>query len=167
MHERGFSLIELLIVIALIAILLAIATIDFGTWSRKYQVERQTREMYADIMQARISALQRKQRVGIFFGPRQYVIRRYDTAEDTDGEVVLTINLQNEIRRVTGSGTQAFDIDTQAIEFDTRGLTAIGDQMQIAVMPLNVGSGGDNCIVVAVGRTNIGRMSDATTCTPR
>jgi hypothetical protein len=39
--------------------------------------------------------------------------------------------------------------------------------MKLAVMPLELGSSGENCIIVAIGRTNIGRMVNETTCMPK
>jgi prepilin-type N-terminal cleavage/methylation domain-containing protein len=167
MNNRGFSLIELVVVIGIMAALLGIVTLDFNSWTKKYQAERQTREMYSDIMQLRLSAMQQKQRCAMFLGSRQYNFKTYTSAN----EAVLTggtprtsnssKNLNYEIRQKTKSGLNAFDIASDYIEFDSRGFT--NNPMTIVVLPVRY-NGGDNCILVSMGRTNIGRMEDANTC---
>jgi len=53
MGVRGFSLMELMVVLAIFATLLSIATLDFNAMTKKAQIERQTRELFADLNQAR------------------------------------------------------------------------------------------------------------------
>jgi prepilin-type N-terminal cleavage/methylation domain-containing protein len=170
MNVRGFSLVEVLVVVAVIATLLCIATLDFNSWMKKYQTERQTREMYSDIMQLRLSAIQTKQRCAMFLGPRQYIFKTYSSEAENvlAGGTPRTPNssksLNYEIRQKATSGFNVFDIASDHIEFDSRGFT--NNPMTIVVLPVRY-NGGDNCILVSTGRTNIGRMEDANTCRAR
>ena len=60
MKNHGFSLIELLIVIALIGILLAIAVPNYNETMTKTKIEAQTKELHSAITNARLAALQNK-----------------------------------------------------------------------------------------------------------
>jgi prepilin-type N-terminal cleavage/methylation domain-containing protein len=60
MTNRGFTLVELMVAVGIIAILLAVGTMAFNSMSRKSAIEAQTKEIYADLMTARSEALYRK-----------------------------------------------------------------------------------------------------------
>lgn len=62
MGRNGFSLIELLIVMAIAGTLLAIGTLYFRDMSVKSGIDRQTKELYADLMTTRAEALFQKKR---------------------------------------------------------------------------------------------------------
>jgi len=64
MNRNGFTLVELIIVTAIITILLAISTIAFRDWVRRNRVESQFKTMYADLMTARSQGLYNKNRTG-------------------------------------------------------------------------------------------------------
>ena len=167
MNTRGFTLVELMVVIALIGIILAITTLDFGSMQRKGQIEKQTREIHSDLVTLRIDAIQKKRRSAAFLGPRQIQFRSYSSnAENvlTGGTPMSTKNLPFEIRSLSGSTLNALDITADRVEFDTRGYT--NSNITIVALPVQYG-GGDNCIIVNTARTNIGRMDDASTCTAR
>lgn len=71
---RGFTLVELLVVIALVAIILALAAPSFtGTLARK-RLEGVASELATDIQYARSEAAQRNSEVGIVFGTDCYVV---------------------------------------------------------------------------------------------
>lgn len=57
MNRHGFTLIEILIVIALIGILLSIGSLQFSDYIRKGAIERQTKELYSDLMTTRTMAV--------------------------------------------------------------------------------------------------------------
>lgn len=64
MNRRGFTMVEMLIVMAIIAILLAFSTIAFNNWVNRNKVETQFKTMYADLMAARSQALYNKNGTG-------------------------------------------------------------------------------------------------------
>ncbi len=57
--NRGFSLIEIVVVISIISILVVAAGFSFVGWIGKYRVESQIKEMYTDFTNARVRAMQR------------------------------------------------------------------------------------------------------------
>ena len=60
MKRNGFSLIELVVVIAIMGTLIAIGALGYSSMTRKAGVEGQVKTMYADLMNARSQALYRK-----------------------------------------------------------------------------------------------------------
>lgn len=60
MNERGFTLVELIIVIAIMIILLSLATMAFNQYLQKANIEAQVRMMYADLMDARAQAIMQR-----------------------------------------------------------------------------------------------------------
>lgn len=73
-QARGFTLVELLVVIALVAIILALAAPSFtGTLARK-RLEGVASELATDLQYARSEAVQRNRAVGVVFGANCYVV---------------------------------------------------------------------------------------------
>src|SRR6266567_4738670 len=60
MKRNGFSLIELVVVIAIMVILMTVGGLAYRNFSQKAGVEGQVKAMYADLMNARSQALYRK-----------------------------------------------------------------------------------------------------------
>lgn len=60
MNRNGFSLVELVVVIAIMVTLMAIGGLIYSTMTRKTGIESQVKTMYADLMTARSQALYRK-----------------------------------------------------------------------------------------------------------
>jgi prepilin-type N-terminal cleavage/methylation domain-containing protein len=165
MDNRGLTLIEVIIVIAIIGILMAIAIPNYHEMQTKAAIEKQTRELHSSIMSARLAAMQTKQPGALFFGPDQYIYRVYTSANypvSTGSKIVNNVKLPYQIKK--GTSLTAFDIANDEIAFDTRGFTS--NNMTLVVTPVKYG-GGDNCIVVHTSRTNIGRMDNASKCATR
>ncbi len=156
MNRHGFTLIELMVVISLIGIVLAIATLNFSSMNRKAGIERQTREILADLNTARLDSIYRKQRHAIIFQPNSYIMKRYSSQDepyhggDLTKNIVLSKTLTYQITKESGS-----TLADRIIEFDTRGFTA--DMETVRVNPSYSGAAFD-CIVISTGRTNIGNM---------
>lgn len=57
MSRHGFTLVEVLIVIAIMSILLSITSMQFTDYLRRGAIERQTKELYSDLMATRTAAV--------------------------------------------------------------------------------------------------------------
>ena len=161
MKSDGYSLVEIIIVIAIIAIALSIATLNFRSMKDKGDIERQTRELQSDITGIRLNAMQKKQRSAIMLDPRQYIYKTYSSEFDTAGRTVNTVSYHFEVRKKNGASLVLLNSATDRIEFDTRGFT--DNTMTLVVTPVTY-SGGLDCIEVQQARTSIGRMENVSTC---
>jgi prepilin-type N-terminal cleavage/methylation domain-containing protein len=63
MRNRGFTLLEVLVVLALLAVLLSLAAPSFIGLRQKHQMQSQAEQLQASLMLARSEALRRQQRV--------------------------------------------------------------------------------------------------------
>jgi len=68
----GFTLVEILIVIVIVGIVAVIAASNFRGMMEKYRVEGETKQMFADLMDARGRAMQRNRAFFVQIGPNGY-----------------------------------------------------------------------------------------------
>lgn len=156
MNNRGFSLMELMIVIALIGILSAIGTFGFSQYSKKAQIASQTRLLYGDLMEYRIKAMYEKKNWTIKIAAAGYGI--YSSA-DTTVAPVKTVTLK-------------YDVTTDNADdiiFNTRGLALFSSDTS----NLNLGksacvaSANDaavDAVVLSTTRVQIGKRKEGLSC---
>ena len=160
----GFTLVELIIIITIIAIVTSISTLSFNSWQVKNKIESQTREIFADLSEARINAFTQKKAFGIVFQPTSYVMKNYSseteyvnaTAAAANGNVVATKTLKSSLTK----GGATSNITNTPVIFDTRGFT--NDWLTIIVNPTTA-QAALNCLVISSARVNMGKLN-GTSC---
>jgi prepilin-type N-terminal cleavage/methylation domain-containing protein len=160
MKNSGFSVIELVVVIAILSILIAIAGLYSREMMERYQVEGQIKEMYADVMNARVSALQRNRVFFVTLAANQYAIYEdvYSATNPSspDGDGVLqTANdrlvTQKTLRYTLAAGFPA------SFSFTTNGLLSSTTGFTISVS--STANPATDCIALATTRVLMGKMN--------
>ena len=153
--EAGYSLVELLIVVAIIGIMSAIAGLAYKSWTDKYNVERQTKEMYVDLMKARVDAMSRGRVFCVNLTPTSYTIMEDTLPVNTDGDG----NCATAGDRTVMTKTLNYSIawTNNAIkEFNTKGKANVKSSIY------TTGSYGSSydCNVIDIFRINMGKWDD-------
>ena len=158
-NKRGFTLVELVVVIAIITTLLGLATIAFHDWLVKARVEAQVRQMVADISNIRVRAMTRKQRCSLQLDANQYVFRSYSS----DAEL-LTAG-----RIISGGGNVNFRLKSgpstyytgQRYEIDQRGMLDTTPNTVVPIFLEYDGNAGLDCLNIQAIRVNAGKKNAA------
>ena len=74
MSERGFSLVELVVVMALMGILLSIGLLQFNSYSTKGKIESQLKMMKSDLAEVRVQALFQKRPRAVVISGTQFSV---------------------------------------------------------------------------------------------
>ncbi|MCU0597649.1 MAG: type II secretion system GspH family protein [Desulfobacterales bacterium] len=118
----GFTVIELIVVMAIIGILLAVSTPNMIRWRQDHQLNRATRDIQATIQNLRIRAMKEKSSVEIVFDAvtNEYETRIYTRGVAGGRAKVIKYPLPPGIRisRIT--------FRNSLLRFNSRGLTAGG-----------------------------------------
>lgn len=153
MNRRGFSLIELITVMALISIMLTIATINFNSWQRKSTVERYAKEIFSDVQDARLTAAFTKVRQGVVFSPQQIVFRRFTSDGDVSGTIITTKQLPVSIT------TNVWALPTASrIDFGTRGL--MSDPLIKVICITTTEEAAYDALIITPALTSMGKVTD-------
>ncbi len=163
-NNRGFTLVELMIVIGICGILAAIAAAGMTNFMRKNRIENQTRQIYSDLNRARMMAMDRNIMHFFRIAGSSYEIyadtnntgSNYETYDSSDTPVLKSE--ETDIVPFTFSGAVPGKEDVKAnneIRFNGRGLA--DKQGTLCV-------GGDdvitqpqvNCVVFRTTKTRMG-----------
>ena len=109
--RSGFTLLEIMIVIAIVGIIAMIAASNFRGMMEKYRVEGETKQMFADLMDAHGRAMQRNRVFHV-----QITADGYKIIEDTDPAPDGDSNL-------TGSDAQVASVNVKHTITPTGGLS--------------------------------------------
>lgn len=156
MKSRGFTLLELVLVVAIIGVLMSIATISFNNWQQKAQIESQTRVLFATLNQARVEAMMHKQPRGVALQAdgRSYLFQAYSS--DNQGRLAgTTTQAQASKFQITEASGPADNVT----QFDARGFTS--DTGIFQIVPTGTTALVD-CIVVGPGQTKMGKNTNGT-----
>lgn len=165
MNERGITLIELMIVISIIVILAVAAGITIPGLVGKYNMERQIKEIYSDLMNAKNKADNRNRVHFVVLTAAGYTIYE-DTDPLPDGNGTLdtaadTRLLQRPISpRYPIMWDGNVNADSSHIRFTTRGLAPLDDAQTICINPVDATlDPAYDCLVVAQTRINTGELT--------
>lgn len=157
-NERGFSLVEMVIVVAIIGILLAIASIFGKPWIDKYNAEGQIRQMHADLLQARMKAMEKNKQYFVVVNTSSYQV-----IEDTNENGTIDVSPTDTYLPLVPLKYSVITGGT--ITMDQRGLVSADTYTTIQFNTLS-GKPEYNCISWNQTRITIGSMN-GTNCIPR
>ncbi len=162
MKNKGFSIVELLFVIMILSALMLIAGISGKAWLDRSRVEGQMKEIYTDLMNARVSAMQKNRMYFVKLTSTQYTVyedRDPDNpgnpALDGDG-VLLPSDFQVLQKNLNPSYSLTIPPAAEEVDFDSRGIASavpgpLGTQQTIRV----TGSFGASYDCVTISATRI------------
>lgn len=162
-RRGGFTLVEIMIVIAIVGIVALIAASNFRGMMDKYRVEDETKLMFADLMDARGRAMQRNR---VFFV--QITTDGYNTFEDTNPAPDGNSSLEGSDTRVA-SVTVKHPITTTGglsdFRFNRNGIASVTGSIRFTVTTSTTQPDYD-CITVRETRIKMGKWN-GTACQER
>lgn len=133
---KGLTLVELMIVMAVLAILLTVATPSLDSFSSAYKLRGAAREVATDLQFARLLAVKENKDFRVNISSKSYQVVRV-----SDGSVAKTRNLDTDYPNVTLTNT--------SITFDSRGNSSANTVTVANPM------GTKNVTVVPTGRVKV------------
>jgi len=154
MKEKGFTLVELMVAIAIIAILLTLATLNFNEYTRKHNTEAQVKAIFTDLLAAKVDAVHRRMRYTVVFN----VTANPNTCTITDGNGNATQRtLKHGITTNLGAGNNL------TLQFDTRGFNTTANAPQ-AVCIADENSLAYDSIVINQVKVNLAKKNSGANC---
>lgn len=173
---NGFTLVELLVTMAILSILFAIAGLSMRSWLGKASAEEQIKQMYADCVNARSRAMNRNRShfVEIVL-PNQYRIWEDTNPAATDGNNALENIVPGTIPGAAGGDTlllrkiTTWNLTSGGIvqfTFDPRGGISWlpGNIPNARVQIQSIFNPAVDCISLSATRIRLGRWDGAANC---
>ena len=147
--RSGFTVVELLIAIAMIAVVAAIAVPNFIDWLPDYRLRSATHDLFSNFQKAKLTAIKRNVNTAVCFHSSGYVMfvdEDIDFEKDSTEEAVTQVDWEN---------YKSISVNAAAITFDSS-----SGQPCIAFRPTGIPA--DNGGGFASGTTPISNSNDRT-----
>ena len=159
-NEKGLTVIELVAVMVLMGILITMAMISYQTMQQRYQVEQKVKQMYTDLMNTRVRAMQRGRDHFVTMATGTTAYRIYeDTFISPDGngafdggDALLTTQSTAPYTLVLSTASLTL------VQFNSKGLVA-GTTGWVKIN--TTVSGEYDCIQIDQIRTGMGKINGA------
>lgn len=116
--EHGFTLVELIATMAILAIIIASSVPNFSAWRNNYQIRAESERVYMDLLLARTSAIKNSNNVVVTFLPTSH---SYSILSDTNnngnadtGEPLRSRTLENNVQ-FGFFGANIIDMDNNTV----------------------------------------------------
>ena len=156
MNARGYSLVEVMVVIGILTFLGTIGIVNYREYSQRYRAESQTRMLYQELLKARSDALYQRREVHVRIYPERFEI--YSTTSDSGVLPARILRLSFPLRckgEPDGGGGVA-------LAFDSRGIALANCTICLGTA---ISSAVDS-VVVSRTRVRIGKNEDPNVCEP-
>ncbi len=158
MNNRGLTLIEIMVVIAIVAMLATFALHGYSASEKKVKVEREIKALYANLQAARLRAFAEKRVWGITWSGSPFT--SYEVRYDTDGDESIT-DSGGYVSAGTVSGLAypiTCNVSYNHVLFMTNGLSR--NQLTFYVAQSNEAE--YDCIAVSKTRIKMGKWNGST-----
>lgn len=149
MRARGFSLVEMVVILCIIAILLAMGTLKFSEYSRRHGTESQTRSLYMALLTAQANAVYQRR------GTRVKLYRDSFEVYSTVSDGVSPIARERLTYPIT------WNQSGNNIDFDLRGVAPL---KRSVCVDNPEGLGEVDSVVVAQTRVSLGKRETGELC---
>ena len=158
MNSRGVTFVEVLVVVSIIAILAVALGFTYQGWMGRYKVERQTRDIYTDLVDARGRAQTRG--TAQFFDVNTPAPPagqgRYRVIEDTNGNLASEPGAGDTVLATFPKTVEyVITMNNGTFSFDRRGIASGGRTICVTTTT----DPDYDCISVSETRINMGRLT--------